>query len=58
MARRDYPSAFRRRVVGLVESGCKVAAVAADLGISEQSVYSWRRGARVDAGAEPGLTSG
>ena len=58
MARRGCPPEFRRRVVDLVEAGCKVAAVAADLGISEQSMCTWRRGARVDAGAEPGLTSG
>ena len=55
MARRGYPPEFRRRVVDLVEAGCKVAA---DLGISEQSIYTWRRQARVDAGAEPGMTSG
>jgi transposase-like protein len=43
MARRGYPPEFRRRVVELVE-------VAADLGISEQTVYAWRRQARIDAG--------
>jgi transposase-like protein len=31
--------------------------VAADLGISEQTVYSWRRQERVDQGIDPGLTS-
>ena len=27
------------------------------LGISEQSIYAWRRQARIDAGLEAGLTS-
>lgn len=57
MARKGYPPEFRRRVVELVEGGRKVAEVAADLEVSAQSVYTWRRQARVDAGVEPGLTS-
>ena len=57
MARKGYPPEFRRRVVELVEGGRKVAEVAADLGVSEQSIYTWRRRARIDAGVEAGLTS-
>ena len=57
MARKGYPPEFRRRVVELVEGGCKVAEVATDLGVSEQSIYTWRRQARIDAGVEAGLTS-
>lgn len=57
MARKGYPPEFRRRVVELVEGGRKVAEVAADLGVSEQSIYTWRRQARIDAGVESGLTS-
>ncbi len=57
MARRGYPPEFRRRVVDLVEGGRKVSAVAADLGISEQSIYTWRRQARIDAGLEAGLST-
>ena len=48
MARRGYPPEFRRRVVKLIESGRKVAEVAADLEISAQSIYTWCR---------PGLSS-
>ncbi|WP_423916863.1 transposase [Candidatus Poriferisodalis sp.] len=48
------PAEFRRRVIDLVESGRPVAAVAAELGISGQSIYTWRRQARIDAGVEPG----
>ena len=54
MARRGYPPEFPRRVVDLVEGGRKVAAVAADLGISEQTIYTWRRQALIDAGLEVG----
>ncbi len=57
MARRGYPPEFRRRVMELVEGGRKVAEVAADLGISEQTIYTWRRQARIDAGLEVGLST-
>ena len=57
MARRGYPPEFRRRVVDLVEGGRKVAEVAAELGISEQTIYTWRRQARIDAGIEAGVTT-
>ena len=57
MERRGYPPEFRRRVVELVEGGRKVVEVAADLGISEQTIYVWRRQARIDAGLEAGMTS-
>ena len=57
MARQGYPAEFRRRVIDLVEGGKKVAEVSRDLGISEQTIYVWRRQARIDAGLEAGLTS-
>jgi transposase-like protein len=40
MARRGYPPEFRKRVIELVEGGRKVSEVAADLGISEQTIYT------------------
>ena len=52
MARRGYPSAFRRRVVALVESGRKVTEVAIEFEVSEQTIYTWRRQARIDGGLE------
>ena len=58
MARQGYPAEFRRRVLELVASGRKIAEVAADLGISEQTIYSWRRQDRIDRGLDPGLTTG
>lgn len=57
MARRGYPAEFRRRVIDLVQGGRKVADVARELGVSEQTIYVWRRQARIDAGLEVGVTS-
>jgi transposase len=58
MGRRRYHPEFRRKVLDLLEAGRKVADVARDLEISEQSIYTWRRQDRVDRGLESGLTSG
>ena len=41
----------------LVEAGRPIAEVAQALGISDQSIYTWRRQDRIDRGLEPGLTS-
>jgi transposase len=57
MGRRGYPAEFRRKVLDLVESGRPVADVAKALGISDQTIYTWRRQDRIDKGLEPGLTS-
>ncbi|GGC18552.1 transposase [Cellulomonas carbonis] len=57
MGRRGYPPEFRRRVLDLVASGRSVADIARDLGISEESIYTWRRQDRIDRGLAPGLTS-
>ncbi|WUU95184.1 transposase [Actinoallomurus sp. NBC_01490] len=58
MGRRGYPPEFRRKVLDLIDAGRKVADVARDLGISDQSIYTWRRQDRIDRSLEPGLTSG
>jgi transposase len=57
VGRRGYPAEFRRKVLDLVESGRAVAEAATVLGISEQTIYLWRRQERIDSGVEPGLTS-
>jgi len=57
MAPRGCPAEFGQRVVDLVEAGRAVARVAAELGISGQSICTWRRRARIDAGSEAGLTT-
>jgi transposase len=58
MGRRGYPGEFRQRVLDLVAAGRRIADIARDLGISDQTVYSWRRQERIDRGLEPGLASG
>ena len=57
MGRKGYPAEFRRRVLDLVDAGRPIADIARDLGISDQTVYNWRRQDRVDRGVEPGLTT-
>jgi transposase len=57
VGRRGYPPEFRRKVLDLVAAGRPVVDVARDLGISAQSIYTWRRQDRIDKGIEPGLTS-
>jgi len=58
VGRRGYPPEFRRRVLDLVEAGRPIAEVAQGLGISGQSIYTWRRQDRIDRGLEPGRSSG
>ena len=50
MGRRGYPPEFRRKVLDLVEAGRPIAQVANALGISAQSIYTWRRQDRIDKG--------
>jgi transposase-like protein len=57
LGRRGYPPEFPK-VLDLVEAGWPVAEVAKALGISDQSIYTWRRQDRIDRGLEPGLRSG
>src|SRR6266508_4630823 len=54
---RRYPPEFRRRVLDLIASGRKVADVARDLGVSDQTTYNWRKQDFIDRGERPGLRS-
>jgi transposase len=54
---RSYAPEFRRRVVELVRGGRPVGVVAAEVGVSEATVYRWRQQDRVDRGERPGLSS-
>lgn len=54
MGRRGYPPEFRRRVLDLLTAGRKVVDLARDLGISEQTIYTWRRQERIDRGLRSG----
>jgi transposase-like protein len=50
---RSYAPEFRRRVVGLVRSGRPVAESAADVGVSEATVYRWMAEGRMDHREQP-----
>ena len=57
MGRRGYPPEFRRKVPDLLKAGRPIVEVAKALGITDQSIYTWRRQDRIDRGLEPGLTA-
>jgi len=57
MGRRGYPPEFRRRVLDLLAAGRRVADLARDLGVTNQTIYAWRRQEAIDRGLVPGLTS-
>jgi transposase-like protein len=52
-----YPPEFRRKVLDLVAAGRSVASIAADLGVSDQTIYTWRKQELIDTGVEPGSTT-
>jgi transposase-like protein len=43
--------------LALIDSGRAVAETSAQFELSEQTIYTWRRQARIDAGLEPGLST-
>jgi transposase-like protein len=51
-----YPEEFRRRVLDLVAASRPVAQIAADLGISDQTIYAWRKQELIDTGQLPGVS--
>ena len=54
---RIYTSEFRRKVLDLLAAGRKVADLAVELEISDQTIYNWRRQHLIDSGQVPGITS-
>ena len=57
MGRRGYPPEFRRRVLDLLAAGRRVTDLARNLGVSDQTIYTWRRQELIDRGELPGLSS-
>ena len=55
--RPPYPPEFRRQAIELVRSGTPLKQVAAELGVSEQTLRNWRGRQEVDAGRAEGLTT-
>lgn len=54
---RSYPPEFRRKVLDLVEAGRPIKQIAELRGISDQTVYNWRRRHLIDTGRAPGIPS-
>ncbi|MGW7259857.1 transposase [Streptomyces sp. NPDC054834] len=54
---RSYPPEFGRKLLDLVEAGRSIRQIAHDLGISEQTIYVWRRQHLIDNGRLAGPTS-
>jgi predicted transcriptional regulator len=50
---RRYPVEFRRKVLDLIKAGRPVFEIAAQLGVSDQTIYNWRKQDRIvpDLGA-------
>jgi len=54
---RRYSVEFRRKVLELIEAGRPVAEIAAQLGVSEQTIDNSRNQDRIDRGLRAGVTS-
>ena len=54
---RRYPPEFRARVLALLDAGRGVTEISAELGLSGQTIYNWRRQQQIDSGLRPGITS-
>ncbi|WP_258311419.1 transposase [Streptomyces sp. NWU49] len=54
---RSCPAEFRRKALDPVEAGRPIRQIAHDLGISEQTIYAWRRQHLIDTGQLPGPTN-
>jgi putative transposase len=50
-----FPSEYRARVLALLDAGRSVKDVAADLGISQATIYGWRKQHQIDLGLRPGV---
>ena len=54
---RRYPVEFRRKVLDLIAAGRPVIEIAAQLGVSDQTIYNWRNQDRIDRGLRSGVTT-
>jgi transposase-like protein len=52
-----YPPEFRRAACARLVAGEKVMALSEELGVSEPTLYSWKRQALIDAGRAEGIKS-
>lgn len=54
---RRCPVEFRRKVLDLIEAGRPVAEIAAQLGVTAQTVYNWRNQDQIDRGVRAGTST-
>jgi transposase-like protein len=54
---RHYPAELRRRTCERMLAGEAVKDLVVELGISNETLYKWRRQALIDAGQRPGTKS-
>lgn len=54
---RRYPVEFRRKVLDPIDAGRPVVEIAAQLGVSDQTIYNWRKQDRIDHGLAAGVTT-
>jgi transposase-like protein len=54
---RQYSSSVRRQIVSRLRSGEPVAAVAAETGVCQATLFRWNRQALIDAGVIEGIPS-
>lgn len=54
---RRYPNEFRRTVLDLIEAGKPVVEIAAQLGVSDQTIYNWRNQDQIDRGLRAGTST-
>ena len=52
-----YQREFRRSICGRLVAGEKVSALSQELGVSEATLYKWKRQALIDAGRAEGIKS-
>jgi transposase-like protein len=52
-----YPREFRRAVCARLVAGEKASALCKELGVSEPTLYAWKRQALIDAGRAEGVKS-
>ena len=54
---RSYSVEFRRKVLDLIEAGRPIAEIAAQLGVSDQTIYNWRNQDQIDRGLRAGTST-
>lgn len=54
---RTFPVEFRRKVLDLIDAGRSVAEIAAQLGVTAQTVYNWRNQDQIDRGVRAGIST-